>query len=832
MLPKATLLFIFCSIFFFTTTAMSQTYHITIPNIKVASTQTQVIVPINVTENLTGQNITSYQGIINWNNSVIQYAQQDHNGTLTSSWGTSGWTQNVGTGSLNFGQFVAEPPLSGTGTIVKLIFNVVGNPGANSSITFSSFYLNTYQAITTNGSFKINTPPIAAGLGISPTNPKTTDNLTENYNYSDSDSDPQGSTEIRWYKNNVLQSTYNNTLTVPSSATKKGEQWYFTVKPHDGLEFGSMVSSPIVTIANTAPTATNLTITPTNPKTNDNLVGSYTFSDADGDPKGSEEIRWYKNTVLQSAYNNALTVPSSVTSRGEQWYFTVKPYDGTDYGTIVTSATIIIANTAPIASNLTIAPTSPLDNDNFVGSYSYNDVDNNPESGSEIRWYKNSAIQSSYNDLLTVPSSVTSAGDQWYFTIKPKDGTDFGILQTSPTASIGANISGKVNYGISGAPVKSTTITLSGGSQKVSITNTEGNFEFTGLAGGLNYTITPSKSNDYDIADINMYDASLTAQHAVQLITLTTNQKWAADVDKDGLILMYDASLIAMCAVGLTPPSGSQAGKWEFSPSNRSYNPLSSTQLNQNYNAVLFGDVDGNWQTSTFLVKEIKPSEEIVNPILNFETKPGDLITIPFIAHDGQEIYSADIVMSYDPAIVELKSIMKTDLSQEFHIVSNIKDNTLRLGLFGIKPLKGEGSYLAVQFEAIGKTGEASTINLDRFQINNGPAYKTTFSISITDDAAIAKSYSLKQNYPNPFNPETVIGYELKNEIPQMTIIRIYNIRGEFINTLVQREDLPGAYEVVWDGTDDSGIQVSSGVYLYKIASGSFTNIKKMIKMK
>lgn len=60
----------------------------------------------------------------------------------------------------------------------------------------------------------------------------------------------------------------------------------------------------------------------------------------------------------------------------------------------------------------------------------------NPESGTEVRWHKNGALKSHLNDLLIVPAAETTKGDQWYFTVKPKDGTTFRTQQTSPTVTI------------------------------------------------------------------------------------------------------------------------------------------------------------------------------------------------------------------------------------------------------------------------------------------------------------------------------------------------------------------------------------------------------------
>jgi len=101
-------------------------------------------------------------------------------------------------------------------------------------------------------------------------------------------------------------------------------------------------------------------------------------------------------------------------------------------------SSIAAPNTPPVASNLSITPSSPETTDDLVGSYDYYDADGDDESGSEIKWYKDDLLQTAYNDSLTVPSSATSDGEEWYFTVKPSDGEDFGTLMTSPAVTIGA----------------------------------------------------------------------------------------------------------------------------------------------------------------------------------------------------------------------------------------------------------------------------------------------------------------------------------------------------------------------------------------------------------
>ncbi|MCH7679036.1 T9SS type A sorting domain-containing protein, partial [candidate division KSB1 bacterium] len=75
----------------------------------------------------------------------------------------------------------------------------------------------------------------------------------------------------------------------------------------------------------------------------------------------------------------------------------------------------------------------------------------------------------------------------------------------------------------------------------------------------------------------------------------------------------------------------------------------------------------------------------------------------------------------------------------------------------------------------------------------------------------IPVTFRLKQNYPNPFNPETAIQYHL----PKTSEVRliIYNLAGQLVTHLVDEQQHPGVYSVMWDGKDQFGNDVASGVY-------------------
>ncbi len=88
-------------------------------------------------------------------------------------------------------------------------------------------------------------------------------------------------------------------------------------------------------------------------------------------------------------------------------------------------------------------------------------------------------------------------------------------------------------------------------------------------------------------------------------------------------------------------------------------------------------------------------------------------------------------------------------------------------------------------------------------------------------------SYGLFKNYPNPFNPETEIRYQLPN--PSQVSLIIYNLMGQQIKTLINSYHSAGFYSVKWDGTNNQGMKVASGIYIYIMRAGSFVDVKKLV---
>ncbi len=105
-----------------------------------------------------------------------------------------------------------------------------------------------------------------------------------------------------------------------------------------------------------------------------------------------------------------------------------------------------------------------------------------------------------------------------------------------------------------------------------------------------------------------------------------------------------------------------------------------------------------------------------------------------------------------------------------------------------------------------------------------------TYSGTETNDALVAATI-LNGNYPNPFNPETTISFSVV-QTSSLVNLEIYNLKGQKIKTLVNGTLSSGIHSVIWNGTDEKGKSVASGVYLYKMRTGNYVSTKKMILMK
>jgi hypothetical protein len=120
--------------------------------------------------------------------------------------------------------------------------------------------------------------------------------------------------------------------------------------------------------------------------------------------------------------------------------------------------------------------------------------------------------------------------------------------------------------------------------------------------------------------------------------------------------------------------------------------------------------------------------------------------------------------------------------------------------------------------------------NSDYNPVWGGQIVITTSGINDSDPDNIPTTFELQQNFPNPFNPTTTIKFGLPTK--SQVSLRVYNLLGQEIATLVDQEVSAGTHTAEWDGKDKTGVDVASGIYFYKLIADDFIETKKMMLVK
>ncbi len=224
--------------------------------------------------------------------------------------------------------------------------------------------------------------------------------------------------------------------------------------------------------------------------------------------------------------------------------------------------------------------------------------------------------------------TITPSLANYTFTPANRSFSNLAANQTANFTTVNQSatyaVSGKVTYGITAAnqtpsPVSGVNLNATGSSVLSATTDSAGNYQLSGLLSGGNYTITPSKTGE--VKGINSLDATRIQQFRVGLITLTPNQLIAADTDGNGTVNSLDATRIQQRLVGIQ--STNIIGQWKFVPTNRQYTSVNSNLSNENYEAVLVGEVSGNWATAASFADDSQTKGEL-RPTANNQSKAAE----------------------------------------------------------------------------------------------------------------------------------------------------------------------------------------------------------------
>jgi hypothetical protein len=329
----------------------------------------------------------------------------------------------------------------------------------------------------------------------------------------------------------------------------------------------------------------------------------------------------------------------------------------------------------------------------------------------------------------------------------------------SPTPSPGsASVSGVVTYGTAPAGqavkfVPGVLLTGAGATGVNATTNAFGTYSLGGFSSG-GYTVTPTKSGD--VNGISGLDAARVAQHVAGLTVLTPNQQIAGDSTNNGSLSGLDAARIAQTAAGIA--NSGIAGQWKFVPGSRSYASVTGSLSGENYEAILVGDVTGNWAPtaggarpgngSGLESESVAGSGSELSQPKDFEADghgasgggeiglseghavlggEGSGVAIPVSIGDttGKGIVAYDFTLEYDPSVMRpAAGAIDTagTLSEGWTVVHNeAEPGRVKVTAFSTNDLVGKGVLLNLRFDVLqGGRFEADKLRWADLQLNEG----------------------------------------------------------------------------------------------------------------
>ena len=222
------------------------------------------------------------------------------------------------------------------------------------------------------------------------------------------------------------------------------------------------------------------------------------------------------------------------------------------------------------------------------------------------------------------------------------------------------------------------------------------------------------------------------------------------------------------------------------------------------------------------------------------EARMGEMLTLNAHVGQAQALQGWGLTVQYDPTMFEFVEanapegnlFQAAGASDPLFLVhsNNPGEVTLASAVGGNLAAAGEGSLAQLVFRPIGEFEDAT------FDIANGivfdPSQLTNPAgvAEVLEVRAIPSAFALNQSFPNPFNPQTTIGYDLAEG--GQVHLEVYNVMGQLVKSLVSENQPAGRYQVVWNGTDVVGRQVSSGIYFYRLNTSGFKAVRKLMLLK
>jgi len=325
---------------------------------------------------------------------------------------------------------------------------------------------------------------------------------------------------------------------------------------------------------------------------------------------------------------------------------------------------------------------------------------------------------------------------------------------------------------------------------------------------------------------------------------------WPGDTNNDGVANQADVLPIGL-AWNLTGPVRPNASiNWDGQPC-PVWTPERVTYVDATGDGIVnIADVNPigpNWgRTHTlgksfFLPALVSMSNGRLCPIVEYSNNGNEEFYVDIQVQDVHDLFGIAFELRYAQDTFDIVSVdAGKEWSSDRLYYRNNDDSNGILGLAitqkaGQEGLDGMCTMARISMRTKYEFDDKD-LNFDLTQVvaNNSSGEVLTLAadqaILSNDSDNLPKQFSLHQNYPNPFNASTTIKYELP--VAGKVEVKIYDALGNEVAVLVDENKSSGVYKCVWDGRDRFGDEISSGIYFYKIATKSFTAIKKCVFIK
>ncbi len=225
--------------------------------------------------------------------------------------------------------------------------------------------------------------------------------------------------------------------------------------------------------------------------------------------------------------------------------------------------------------------------------------------------------------------------------------------------------------------------------------------------------------------------------------------------------------------------------------------------------------------------------------IPNIFYKEQGTVDVPITVSDASNVHTLQVMMQYDPSVLSYQSFAQM-VTGKGNVVSakEMAPGTAMFIFATANNLEGNVNPGKIILRFVNGIPTYGTVVKTYYKINDsqfkeGPAY--TFTVTgikenNSTSSSIPDNYEVYQNYPNPFNPSTTIKYAIPSA--SFVTIKVYDMLGQEIKTLVNEQRSAGTYSVRWNGDNNLGDKVTSGTYLYRVVAGNYSQTKKMILLK